>query len=414
MFPLRREFLVLVIFSFAGKCLTIDKKSAVMSQFLRNLTNQGYDTRVRPTERVTNISTQIALLSLGPVNLQTTSISCDILLRHWWNDPRLAYDNKTELNFNGNPASIIWVPDTYISNGIKTHTHKGVTGNFRTKIGPNGDVYLSARLTIEFTCKMDFRYYPMDTQKCSMVVESYAYTGDEMTLSWVEHLNPINFVDDELEVTEYRIKKVQAVVARLIYLQNSSFTILKGIFHIERLFPHYLYHTYIPSMFLVSLSWSTFWIPSSAVPGRVTLITTNFLTSMFIFNNVGTSKPKVHYKTALEIFGLLNVIFIMMVMVEYVLVLKFPDFMKKKKNDTQSKKNNNQQVITVPLPEAQDALKSLAVALKSNSQEEPNETVKKEGNDDVSHIFDVCSRFLFPFVYAICVSVYFASYLMHD
>ena len=29
---------------------TIDTTSAVMSQFLRNLTNQGYDTRVRPTK----------------------------------------------------------------------------------------------------------------------------------------------------------------------------------------------------------------------------------------------------------------------------------------------------------------------------------------------------------------------------
>ena len=122
----------------------------------------------------------------------------------------------------------------------------------------------------------------------------------------------------------------QFLTCLVIPLFADSFTILKGIFHIERLFPHYLYHTYIPSIFLVSLSWSTFWIPSSAVPGRVTLIVTNFLTSIFIFNNVGASKPKVHYKTALEIFGLLNVIFIMLVMVEYVLLLKFPDFMKKK------------------------------------------------------------------------------------
>ena len=55
-----------------------------------------------------------------------------------------------------------------------------------------------------------------------MFIFSDTYTGNELALSWVEHLNPINFVDDDLEVTEYRIKNVQAVIDKLIYMQDSK------------------------------------------------------------------------------------------------------------------------------------------------------------------------------------------------
>lgn len=107
-------------------------------------------------------------------------------------------------------------------------------------------------------------------------------------------------------------------------LFSETFAILKAIFSIKRNFLYHFYHIYVPSMLIVMLSWSTFWIPPSAVPARVTLIVTNFLTSMLVFSNSGSGTPEVSYHTALEFFVLFNSIVIFLAMFEYLLVLSKP------------------------------------------------------------------------------------------
>ena len=113
----------------------------------------------------------------------------------------------------------------------------------------------------------------------------------------------------------------QRLLVQILLYFSESFAVLKAMLHFKRLLPYYIYHVYIPCACLVVLSWSTFWIPFNAIPGRVTLIVTNFLTSILIFNEVGTSKAKAPYPTAIELYALANTTFIFFAMVEYILVL---------------------------------------------------------------------------------------------
>ena len=73
------------------------------------------------------------------------SLRSDIILRQWWNDPRLALDNVTVLNYNGDPTQHIWLPDVHVANARNAGSPSGLTKNIRCKIGPSGDVYLSVR-----------------------------------------------------------------------------------------------------------------------------------------------------------------------------------------------------------------------------------------------------------------------------
>lgn len=63
----------------------------------------------------------------------------------WWKDPRLAYDNITELTLSDDPSSLIWIPDVYVFNAIETKRHAAFKPNIRTLIGPNGNAYVSLR-----------------------------------------------------------------------------------------------------------------------------------------------------------------------------------------------------------------------------------------------------------------------------
>ena len=92
--------------------------------------------------------THLALLHQYTAITLLQSVRSDILLRVWWRDPRLAYDNTSILNFSDDPTDLIWVPDVYVFNAIETNRHRALKPNLRTKIGPNGNVYISIRYHI--------------------------------------------------------------------------------------------------------------------------------------------------------------------------------------------------------------------------------------------------------------------------
>eukprot|EP00795_Rhopilema_esculentum_P001101 gene1101-15436_t len=386
---------------------SIDPKVIEMSLFIDKLKLYGRDPRIRPSQSATNITLQIALIAVGPISMLTTSVRCDVILRQWWTDPRTAFDNKTELNFNGNPSHLIWTPDSYVTNAIKISSPKGITENTRTKIGPNGAVYLSTRLTVEVACNMNFHMYPMDKQECSLNLESYAYTAQEMRLRWRKK-SPIEIEGESLSVSEYKIVSIKAVTASKQYLGTQNFDMAKLTIKFSRLLPNYIYHIYLPGIFLVLLSFCTFWIPEKAVPARVTLIVTNFLTTMFLFGNIGNSVPKVPYITALEVFALVNAIWIIGVMLEYVFILRFPEFGKKglvsftEPNGPVTEKNDQ-------FWEKPDTDKALKIFKGCIAQV----MAQKAGNKG-PHIVDKFSRIIFPITYSSYLIAYFAYCFSRD
>jgi len=362
-------------------------------QMLRNLTN-GYDKRTRPfLNEPTNVSVQIAMIALGPISEKEQSVKSDIYLRQWWNDPRLDVGQRV-LIFNINPSSYFWVPDTFISNSRKTERHETMTKSSSVKLGPNSSVFASMRFTTLCHCKMDLRKYPHDEQDCSIDLEPYAFNGNEVSLYWKTINEPIVGLD--LSTAGYEVKSIRGV-REVTYYLNDPFPKLRAILRLKRSFPYYLYHVYIPGSMLVMLSFTTFFILPSAVPARVTLIVTNFLSTMFIFGSTASLIPKKPYITAMEIYSLINIVFIILVMVEYIIVLKFKALKNKRlsKSSTVSDKTDNYKM--AEWHERNE---------KGNEMQIHKDKAKKNGN-----ILDSIAAFLFPISYFICLVSYFAIYM---
>ncbi|XP_065064973.1 glycine receptor subunit alpha-3-like isoform X2 [Rhopilema esculentum] len=386
-----------------------------LSQFIQNLAAKGYDKRIRPYEdKATQVSIQIGLLAVGPVNLQRMTMGSDILLRLWWQDPRLAFDNNTDLTLSENPAALIWIPDVYIFNAIETKNHKALKRNLRVKIGPSGNIYISWRLTIEFSCDMNFQLFPMDTQICTMNLESFAYTSKEVSLEWIQIAEAIEFTRNP-KLSGYTIKAIGNVTDQFDY---AKFKILQAVFSLKRQFHFYLYHTYIPSCLIVILSFAGFWIPVHAIPARVTLIVTSFLTSMVVFSDAGNTIPHVPYHTAVELFALINMIFIFMTMIEYVTILSQLNNAQKPKT-----KRRGPQFVSFSLNPFQNHHINHGFEENDNyirdrslkpSSENQNKEARSEENRNLllheTHNLDRISRICFPLSYFIFLIVYFIYY----
>lgn len=90
-------------------------------------------------------------------------------LRQEWNDPRLAHQNEAKLSLTKERVNDIWTPDTYFNNANEYEVY---TVNKLVLISGNGDVYYSGRVKVKGACQMNLVSFPLDVQRCSLVLES--------------------------------------------------------------------------------------------------------------------------------------------------------------------------------------------------------------------------------------------------
>ena len=110
-----------------------------------------------------------------------------------------------------------------------------------------------------------------------------------------------------------------------IYFISEKFIVLKCIFKLQRSFKSIIGRIYVPSSFLVVLTWATFFVPSTSIPARITLIVTNFLATVFITQSTSSNIADVEYTTAVGLYLLANVVFITLTLLVLLLVINLPD-----------------------------------------------------------------------------------------
>ncbi|XP_053388084.1 glutamate-gated chloride channel-like [Mercenaria mercenaria] len=111
-----------------------------------------------------------------------------LYMRLNWTDNRLNFtDNRTSydsLTLGDDIVDRLWIPDLFFHHERKAELHGFFTKNQLAYIYKNGSVLYSGRFSVKSHCAMDLTYYPYDTQTCSIVIQSYAFTKDELLLYW--------------------------------------------------------------------------------------------------------------------------------------------------------------------------------------------------------------------------------------
>ena len=51
------------------------------------------------------------------------------------------------------------------------------------RLFPDGTVFYGMRITLLLDCRMQLARYPLDTQNCTLEIESYGYHRDDVNLS---------------------------------------------------------------------------------------------------------------------------------------------------------------------------------------------------------------------------------------
>uniref|UniRef100_F6XWN7 Glycine receptor alpha 4 n=1 Tax=Monodelphis domestica TaxID=13616 RepID=F6XWN7_MONDO len=162
------------------------------SDFLDKLMGRtsGYDARIRPNFKgpPVNVTCNIFINSFSSVTETTMDYRVNVFLRQQWNDPRLAYLEYPDDSLDLDPSMLdsIWKPDLFFANEKGANFHEVTTDNKLLRIFKNGSVLYSIRLTLVLSCPMDLKNFPMDIQTCTMQLESFGYTMNDLVFEWLE------------------------------------------------------------------------------------------------------------------------------------------------------------------------------------------------------------------------------------
>uniref|UniRef100_A0A3Q3W4S6 Uncharacterized protein n=1 Tax=Mola mola TaxID=94237 RepID=A0A3Q3W4S6_MOLML len=294
------------------------------SDFLDKLMGRtsGYDARIRPNFKgpPVNVTCNIFINSFGSITETTMDYRLNVFLRQQWNDPRLAYKEYPDDSLDLDPSMLdsIWKPDLFFANEKGANFHEVTTDNKLLRIFQNGNVLYSIRLTLTLSCPMDLKNFPMDSQTCTMQLESFGYTMNDLIFEWLD-VGAVQVADD-LMLPQFVLKEEKGLGYCTKHYNTGKFTCIEVKFYLERQMGYYLIQMYIPSLLTVILSWVSFWINMDAAPARVGLGITTVLTMTTQSSGSRASLPKVSYVKAIDIWMAVCLLFVFAALLEYAAV----------------------------------------------------------------------------------------------
>ncbi|KAM6905908.1 gamma-aminobutyric acid receptor subunit rho-1-like [Lycodopsis pacificus] len=267
------------------------------------------------------VGVDVQVESLDAISEVDMDFTMTLYLRHYWKDERLSFrsNNNLSMTFDGRLVKKIWVPDMFFVHSKKSFTHDTTTENVMLRVYPDGKVLYSLRVTVTSMCSMDLSRFPLDTQTCSLEIESYAYTDDDLMLYWKEGNRSLN-TDEKISLSQFLIQKFHTTTRLAFYSSTGWYNRLYITFTLRRHVFFFLLQTYFPATLMVMLSWVSFWIDRRAVPARVPLGITTVLTMSTIITGVNASMPRVSYIKAVDIYLWVSFVFVFLSVIEYAAV----------------------------------------------------------------------------------------------
>ena len=258
-----------------------------------------YQNHFPPEDGTTKVYSTIETQNVRDVDAKKKTLSIDFTLTMRWLDSRIktgfSHDNNESEEALLGPAAIdkIWSPDLHIMNRqsfktkeewaslittriLKNKAINILEGKNRTKVQlsiPTVEMKYEVKTTVY--C-MDWKYinYPMDDQECSVMFGS-ATASSIFTL--------LNKCGENCGQLNYRAVNFDITIKFLDNKLSNGRNRVGVKILMKRLATSFVYKYYAPCIAIVLVSEIGFIIPATAIPGRVALLVTQFLTLVNLF-----------------------------------------------------------------------------------------------------------------------------------
>ncbi|XP_042311984.1 gamma-aminobutyric acid receptor subunit rho-3 isoform X4 [Sceloporus undulatus] len=173
------------------------------------------------------VGVDVQVESIDSISEVDMDFTMTLYLRHYWKDERLSFPStrNKSMTFDGRLIKKIWVPDIFFVHSKRSFIHDTTMENVMLRVYPDGNVLFSLRITVSAMCFMDFSRFPLDTQNCSLELESYAYNEDDLMLYW-KHGNESLATDEHISLSQFFIEEFSASSGLAFYSSTGITTVL--------------------------------------------------------------------------------------------------------------------------------------------------------------------------------------------
>ena len=331
----------------------------------------------------------------------------------WW-EPRINM-NKTSIDLEDGKVTdeifypipleylnLLWTPDVEVYS-MNTYQSPKVLGRQMAslKLNENSTLRYSNYATIIISCKLKFDDYPFDSHHCIFRAGSYSYYDeivecDSKLVKW--------------NISDQRSFQYEAILKDMSQEHHTWYTPEHGWatcgFEITLTRPktQIIIEVYLTATSLVIISWFSFVVNPSVIPGRMGMLVTVFLVLINIFIGVKSNSPTSNGLNAADIFLVACIGQVFAALVEYAMVLVI--YTSQKQERESSAKGSTKIFVAdanEKIPEwAVKHQKALLQMMKSSQNQSPN--IKW-------NLIDKVALFLFPFTFIVFLITYFSKYM---
>ena len=262
-------------------------------------------------------------IKVSNVNELKKTMTIDLKASAIWQDDRIMvnyHENKSYIDLDPlTKGSLpeLWTPYVYVSiqnmkkrryilDPVKMQIyliHSNMVENYpgiSQSFPPNSSLIGSEiAWSLTVSCSYDFSSFPFDNNSCPFRLMFWNLDIIWQLENKSEPFNgPVEQHSDGFGIQMTLVSPQKTIVIDTHYRTSIGFDIA-----VKRLPSKYIFQYYLPCCFIVATASFSFLIPFSAIPGRVALLVTQFLTLTSIFINVLVRiKTFLHVKTILEVF----------------------------------------------------------------------------------------------------------------
>ena len=272
-------------------------------------------------KKALDLKALITVRNIVAINEARQEITIEASLKLFWKDKRInirddvsEFDGEDEhgkfIVMDSRFSDFIWIPDIFVDQSTMTRVSSFHIKPSSIRVYENSMIRYNKRLNFDVACPMDFAKYPVDDQTCWIKFESFSYQTSKLNMTWDDMVR--NNYPKNLKLAQFRhhFHRQQYDPSKNIHGKGKEFAFVILILHLKRLIQFHITSTYIPSILLVGLGYTTLYLPAQAVPGRVAMGMLTFLALTTINNSVKNSLPKVSYMTYMDIWTATCIIFV--------------------------------------------------------------------------------------------------------
>ncbi len=364
--------------------------TSVVDKLLQNYNKQQPPSLDKPTQ----LRIGIYVNSFYAINEQTMDYTISMYLRQSWQDPRLKFDpingRIDTVRLGDGRWNDIWIPDTFFRNEKRAAFHSVTVPNTLLRLNSTGHLWYVTKISTTLSCPMKLQKYPFDTQMCPIMFESFGYTMDTVYFNWLD--SPVD-VDPVVQLPHYTLTDIILYDCSQNYTAG-AFPCLEIRFVLERDIGYYITQLFIPSMFIVVISWMAFWIDITALTSRLAVGLIAMLI-MALHNMTAPSPlPRVSYVKAVDIWTSCCVTLVFASLLESVAV-----------NFTMRKKLTGKKIAM--------KLRSITNKVDKKDMEAGNQPDECEVDPAAKHLanrMDKMARIIFPVVFLLFNILYWILY----